>query len=177
MMQNHRRSIAVLQTQYSAVLFNVKSYVRHGYCLTDLFPQLLLGGIIWQVDPVEAGMGSRVGVLVPGDPVDGKLLEVSVVSLEDGKAPGWDSGGSGHKLQEACLHLLVKVVSNNLPEPLDNTVSFPLRFVITRIPGVVYPVVHINGGETAQNQFQLVWVKDRQGWFGNNIKKSLASAR
>ena len=91
-------SIAII-IQCESRLFNIETHICHGHSLSKLFPQLVLGGIIGQVYPVETGVCTRINILVAGHSMDAKFLDIPVVTLQDGKSSRGNTGSSSYELE------------------------------------------------------------------------------
>ena len=84
---------------------------------------------------------SRVGIRLSAHAVDGKLLDVPIVSLQDRKSTGWDTGCSCDKLKETSPHFLIKVIPNDFPKPLDH---YMIARKSSGVNGIFLPVINID---------------------------------
>jgi len=88
-----------------------------------------------------------------------KICTVEFAETVDG-----DTRGSCGELEQTRLVLRVER-ADKLPEPLDHIVAI----LVVAVDCVLAPVVHVNIGNTADEQLKLALIKDRQQLLGDDL--------
>lgn len=107
--------------------------------------------------------------LVRGSNLFNAELSGSIASVKLLEAVHGDTGRSGDELQQPGLLFAVKFC-HRLPEPLDDLF---IRSVLA-VLGVGLPVLHIDLGDSSNEELKLAGVKDFNQVLGNDLKESLS---
>jgi len=85
----------------------------------------------------------------------------AIASLKVLEAVNWNSTRASCELEQSALLLRIPC-ANNFPEVLDDLVLF----LISTIVGMLFPVINVNIGNTANQKLELAFVKDihKIGW-------------
>mmetsp|Transcript_21682 Transcript_21682/g.66385 ORF Transcript_21682/g.66385 Transcript_21682/m.66385 type:complete len:214 (-) Transcript_21682:731-1372(-) len=155
------------------LLLDVEPRGLHGDGQREVLLQLLLRRVQRQVDPVKACVRPREGPLRQRPAGDREEANVPVVPLQRAEALAGHAAGAGHELEQPRTALLVELLFDDLPEPLDDLMLRALGLVLPLVDRVRLPVRHVDLGQAAHEDLELLEVEDAQERARDDVVEAL----